>query len=457
MEWLILSLFLLGPYLLSVALAYWVAGFSYRKIEHYYVGGKTRFFLAISLFVIIEFIVRKIILLLLSLWIGSNPALGVIGFIFGPYLFWITNFLWLGVAVIFALRKSRQFAAIPAPLTPTPDNQPKPRWATPLLILLVVGGLSFAIVPKVLANWYSASEPIGNFLAQTFHAPAFCKIIQKYEGDEKCALAVSGLSNATETNDCGIFDSDTDAYGSCIINRAKTTNNAAECLNLLDYKRYERGECVRGFVGTQPWQQICADLESKKLISDLVSGRCLTSSNVNNLFSEIGERKPAWFLYIWYDNPVTHDLASDVRVWLKSISVNPNTTDEKGKTALISSLQYPSNNLTSSAAKTMIDFGIDVHAKDTSGKRAIDYAVRSGNIDVVNYLLEFLNVSFKPLSEDLNYFLDEDDACWYNEYRKPGEKICIQDNRYNRAESAAHEYITRGWLKETQDGRVFVP
>ena len=104
----------------------------------------------------------------------------------------------------------------------------------------------------------------------------------------------------------------------------------------------------------------------------------------------------------------------------------------------------------------MIDFGVDVHAKDAVEKRAIDYAIRSGNIDVVNYLLEFETPSFKPSSEEMNYFLDEDDACWYNEYRKSGDEICIQDNRDNRAEQAAREYIRRGWLKESPDGRVYV-
>lgn len=486
---ILFALLFLSPYIISLLLTYTAARFLYFHflLENY--GRTKRFILALSIFIFSGFVIRKSTLFLfgslLHFYGIDGSALGELSMIYGILLGIPTLVLWWTVTVYFAFHHSKLLGGKTYPqYIPNTVSDNSVKRSSKTLLLFVALALSVTLVVPLVEKWYIHSTQIGNFLASTFNEPRFCKIIS-YEGfANDCAESVMKNSEMVlENQNCNYYKKASDLYNTCTIEKAVSTNDVAVCSDLTDYQKLDRAECYRNFVGTDAWSQFCREMQDANAV---ITGRCLTTENVNKLFPVMGDRdlQPAWFshIYLYNDNPkhvlvlseeskedgdaekFIADLKKEkemVRNWLKTINVGPNTRDSAGRTALMSAMKYQSTKLPERAALEIIDFGIDLDAKDSQGNTAYSYAVRSGNIAVLDLMLSRQSVStYKPLQADLLAFLQSDDSCGYNEDRYRGDEspfgdtICIYSKDWG--ENALKEYIKRGWLEKYDNYTIHI-
>ncbi len=404
-----------------IATSYWLSSFIYQKIESYYTKRLSRFFIAGSLFIFCFIATLYALTILLFLFIDGEAAAayGMFGaMVMGPFLI-------IGVPVttlFFAIKKSKVTAISSTGLSYERSKRPRS-------VKFFVGLIT------IVSLWLIVQ------------IPPFSSIL----------LGISGSAiNHLGGMHCNLFDPNGYNWGGCITDYVERSDDPTKCLDLIPYEKQQNNleKCIRPFIGTEEWKLVCTHFESTGISRYLVLSRCLTSSTVNNLFvQDSGISAPAWFSYVWYGKETSG--VQGTRQWLKSIDVDPNTRNSDGKTSLMLYVERLYDD-PAPIIKEMIDFGIDVHAKDSLGKRAIDYAVRNGNSKAATYLLEFEKGRFKPSQEDIEYYLYNDHMCGYTKGEPIHWRMCDPERKKGGLSNALHEYIELGWLQKSPEGIVTI-
>ncbi|MCA9366533.1 hypothetical protein KC722_03055 [Candidatus Kaiserbacteria bacterium] len=453
------GLLLTLPYLLALLFTYFLSHKLFNKYSSPNFGKASRFFFALGIFLVIGFVIRKIALagfgLLFSAF-GAGVVMGALSFVFGMILGPVVLVVWYGTALYFAVRAAKK---VPQPTSFSPGVETNMTGKYRLYIL-VFAAIVLTVGVPLFSNWYFYSTSIGNTLAKTFNEPRFCKIIS-YEGSSNECVnnLLSGSELSTSALKCSDFKKDSDNFHECTINKAIETNDSTQCEKMSDYKWREKAECYRNFVGSTGWNKFCSEQDTWD--KAIISARCLTTPTVDDLFASRfldGVSAPAWFngsvIPNYRSEGYGDAYAQETRDWLKDLGVDPNTRDSIGRTLLMFMMRFQSNDVSKNEAQIVLDFGVDIDALDNKGDSAFDYAVRSGNLEVIDFIVENSSKIYVPKTTDIGLFLESDDTCNFDQHQRWKDAICIYGD--DKGDRVAREYINRGWLVEYAPNKVRV-
>lgn len=265
------------------------------------------------------------------------------------------------------------------------------KWAERWLLYLSIPIFISALINPLITN------SIVDAVAGKTQNPSFCdhrtETSGSYGSRSDCFLAASGVREASEIIDCKIFNPNKQPrdYNSCIIAEAERTNQATLCSKIFD--ETSKARCVRAFIGTDEWENICNQFLEQNFFSPIITGRCLTNKTVNNLFptsKPSGGTVPAWFRAV-HSGAFFYDKTEDVFLWLAEIGADPNLRDGEGMTVLAHGFNYSSftPGIDIEKINRMIEFGVDPNSKDYNNHDALYYA-ENGTVPISKEVIDHL-------------------------------------------------------------------
>lgn len=385
-----LIILLFVPYLASIALAFYFSGIAFSKLENRYQKYSQRFVLAIAIFFIIEFLLRKLVLLVFGLILqgGAGQVLGIAALAISSIgTFLVANLILLLFALLFAATKAK--LKRPSLETPAVEHEYQNPTTNKIIFLVVVFfGLTSFFGPKILSNWNTIQFQSVSFAATVLEKPELCTHLPSLTYRNECVFKSLGSHDTAELSDCSVLNTQTTAHTKCIENKVAQTSDPNLCLDLLAYNP-SRFECVSGFVGSPAWQTACqTNVEMTYPSRNLVTGKCLTPETVDDLYVQskvnpVG--KPAWFSTLTNERIGAEEFLETV-AWLKTLDFNPNTVDENGDTVLITLLNEQREYTSLNQVAKLVDLGVDVSTVNYKNESAADYAIKYGLDDVFVYL-----------------------------------------------------------------------
>lgn len=401
---------------LPFLLAYWMSVYTSKRIYLSVNNLPLAILFSGSLFVVIFYAIEKVVVIGVALLFGSLGEL--FGYIAGSVLSDITfghpeiipiAFYVLGIVLV-ALRLRMQRRQITAALVSTGvSGQQVPQralyvqlfWLLPIVAVLILGRNFEDLALQLRAQ-------IG---APLLHHPEWCRSLQgtgslgtDYELIANC-VQKSIPPNKTLSDYCddlpyapgGALAERGLDQSSCLIKKQVATNDAATCVDLKDQDPHLTLYigCISKFPNSPEYRAYCTDLEQKRDFYIMMKIGCITDANINvknaegrtalffssgnfdyqailfphnpdvNIRDNAGET-PLIHYMLYQQNP---DITV-VENFLKR-GAKTNVSDFVGNTPLIIAVKgWDTINL----IKLLIQYGADIHFKNTKGESACSIA-----------------------------------------------------------------------------------